>query len=218
MAGYFLMLGTGLKWLGFALSPLLLLPFLLLVIPGPLRVVANNLIRLLDRISSTMLGLAIACAVITVFAQLSVVLARYVFGLSFSWLNETVIYAFAAMFLLAAASALRDDEHVRVDILRGRYSAGMRAGIELAGIYIFLIPICLLILWSAISPSFVRSWANFEASRESDGLPIRFLFRTLIPLLAVLLIGQGLSQALKAAQVLRGHRTPEALHGQGAGA
>lgn len=218
MAEMFLLLGTGLKWLGFGLSPLLLLPLAVLFIPGLLRPLADGLIAVLDRISSATLGAAMVCAVIVVFAQLCVVLARYVFGLSFSWLNETVIYAFAAMFLLAASSALRDDDHVRVDILRTRYGVKPRAGIELAGIYLFLFPICILILWSAISPSFVRSWANFEASRESDGLPILFLFRTLIPLLAVLLIGQGLSQALKAAQVIRGQREADALHGQGAGA
>lgn len=218
MASFFLLLGTGLKWLGFGLSPLLLLPFALLAFPAPLRTVADGLTALLDRISSLFLGGAMACAMLIVFAQLCVVLARYVFGLSFSWLNEIVIYGFAAMFLLAAGTALRDDDHVRVDILRGRYGPNTRAGIELAGIYLFLIPICVLILWSAVSPSFVRSWANFEASRESDGLPIRYLFRTLIPLLAVLLTGQGLSQAIKAAQVIRGQRAPEALHGHGAGA
>ena len=218
MASFFLLLGTGLKWLGFGLSPLLILPFLLLAFPAPLRAIANGLTALLDRISSVFLGGAMACAVIIVFAQLCVVLARYAFGLSFSWLNEIVIYGFAAMFMLAASSALRDDDHVRVDILRARYGPNARAGIELAGIYLFLFPICILILWSAVSPSFVRAWANFEDSRESDGLPIRYIFRTLIPLLAVLLIGQGLSQAIKAAQIIRGQREPEALHGQGAGA
>ena len=218
MAEFFLMLGAGLKWLGFALSPVLLLPFLILVLPRPFRGIANGLVVLLDRIAGVFLGSAMACAMIIVFAQLCVVLARYVFGLSFSWLNEIVIYGFAAMFMLAAGTALRDDDHVRVDILRGGFGPNTRSGIELAGIYLFLIPICLLILWSAVSPSFVRSWANFEASRESDGLPIRYLFRTLIPLLAVLLIGQALSQAIKAAQVIRGEREPEALHGQGAGA
>ena len=218
MASFFLTLGTVIKWAGWLASPLLLLPLVVLALGRPVAPVAETLSRFLDRISGAALGFAMVMSVLMLAAQLAVVIARYVFGLAFSWLSETVIYSFAAMFLIAAASALRDDEHVRVDILRQRYGAKARAAIELGGTYLLLIPICILIFWSAISPSFVRSWAQFEASRESDGLPILFLFRTLVPVFAALLLAQGLSQALKAALVLRGLRAPEALHAQGGGA
>ncbi|MEO0786302.1 MAG: TRAP transporter small permease subunit [Pseudomonadota bacterium] len=212
MAEVFLLLGTGLKWLGFALSPLLLLPFACLVLGRQVRGLANAIAGAIDRISTAALGVAMACGVLIVVAQLCVVILRYVFGLSFSWLSEIVVYGFAAMFLLASASALRDNDHVRVDILRPQFGVKGRAGIELAGTYLLLFPICILILWSAVSPSFVRSWMNFEASRESDGLPILFLFRTLIPLFAVLAMAQGLSQAIKAAQILTGQRQPPEQH------
>ncbi len=208
MAEFFLYLGTGLKWLGFALSPVFLLPILCLVFPKGLLNSANLLASLIDRVSGAVLGFAVACGVIIVITQLLVVIARYVFGLSFSWLSEIVIYGFAAMFLLASASALRDDDHVRVDILRPGFGPTGRALVELVGLYLFLFPVCMLILWAAISPSFVRSWMSFEASRESDGLPILFLFRTLVPLFAVLLMAQGLSQALKMAQIIAGVRMP----------
>ena len=49
-----------------------------------------------------------------------------------------------------------------------------------------------------------RSWALFEGSRESDGLPLLFLFKTLLPAFAVLMLVQGLSEALKAALRLTG--------------
>lgn len=217
MAETFLLLGTVLKWIGFALSPLFLLPLLCLVMARPLEGLANGLIGLVDRVASGALGIAMACGVMIVVAQLLVVILRYVFGLSFSWLSEIVIYGFAAMFLLASASALRDDDHVRVDILRPGFGVKGRAGVEMIGIYAFLFPICILIFWSAISPSFVRSWANFEASRESDGLPILFLFRTLIPVFAALVMAQGLSQALKAALVIAGLREPDEAHTVAAG-
>lgn len=218
MAELFLTLGTILRWVGYLSLPLFLLPMLQLVLVRPLLPISNTVVGAIERVTGTALGFAMACAVLMVFAQLAVVIARYVFGLSFSWLSETVIYSFAALFLIAAAGALRDDAHVRVDILRPRFSGKGRATIELAGTYLFLFPICLLIFWSAISPSFVRSWAQFEASRESDGLPILFLFRTLIPLFATLLMAQGLAQALKAAQILVGVRQAEAVHVQGSGA
>lgn len=217
MAEFFLYLGTGLKWLGFALSPVFLLPILCLVFPRGLLAPANLLASLIDRVSGAALGFAMACGVIIVITQLLVVIARYVFGLSFSWLSEIVIYGFAAMFLLASASALRDDDHVRVDILRPGFGPTGRAWVELLGLYLFLFPVCVLVLWAAISPSFVRSWMSFEASRESDGLPILFLFRTLVPLFAVLLMAQGLSQALKMAQIISGVRSPPENHVAAAG-
>jgi len=217
MAEFFLYLGTGLKWLGFALSPVFLLPILCLVFPKGLLTPANLLASLIDRVSGAALRFAMACGVIIVITQLLVVIARYVFGLSFSWLSEIVIYGFAAMFLLASASALRDDDHVRVDILRPGFGVTGRAWFELVGLYLFLFPVCVLVLWAAISPSFVRSWMSFEASRESDGLPILFLFRTLVPLFAVLLMAQGLSQALKMAQIIAGVRSPPENHVAAAG-
>jgi len=218
LAEFFLTLGNLIKWAGFLASPLLLVPLAVVATGQRVAPAAERLSGVLDRASGMALMAAISAAAVMLGAQLAVVIARYVFGLSFSWLSELVTYGFAAMFLTAAASALRDDAHVRVDILRGRFAPRVRAAIELAGTYLFLVPICLLVFWSAISPSFVRSWASFEASRESDGLPILFLFRTLIPLFATLLLFQGLSQALKAALVIKGLSPPEALHRPGEGA
>lgn len=217
MADFFLMLGTGLRWAGYIALPLFALP-LLVLITDQLGETADRLARILDRISGLALGAAMVASVLMLIAMLAVVVARYSFGLAFSWLSELVTYSFAAMFLLAAAGALRDDEHVRVDILRERYGPRGRALVELLGAYLFVFPVCLLVFWSAISPSFVRSWAMFEGSRESDGLPLLFLFRTLVPLFATLLMAQGLSQALKAALILKGLRKPDSLHHSGGGA
>lgn len=199
----FLTLGGALKWLGLALSPLLLLPLIVTIWPNPVERIAKWLSARIDAVSGWALGGAIAGAIILVGAQLLVVLLRYAFGLSFTWLNEIVIYAFAAMFMLGSASALRDDAHVRVDILRPRFGARRRNWIELAGIYLFLFPICIRLL-AMTEQGLARSWALFEGSRESDGLPLLFLFKTLLPAFAVLMLVQGLSEALKAALRLTG--------------
>lgn len=204
MAEAFLTFGLGLKWAGFLLAPLLLLPFLVLAMPAALAKPARKIAAAIDKLSSAALSAAMVLAMLMVVTQLLVIIGRYIFAWSASWANEIIIYSFAGLFLLSAASALKSDAHVRVDILREKMDPKQRAGVDLAGLYIFLFPICVLILWASISPSFVRSWAQFEGSRETDGLPIYFLFRTLVPLFSVLLMGQGLSQALKAALTLRG--------------
>ena len=209
-ADVLLTLGGWLNWLGLALSPLLLLPLIVTIWPDPVEGPAKWLSRRIDAVSGWALGGAIASAIILVMAQLMVVLLRYAFGMSFTWLNEIVIYAFAAMFMLGAASALRDDAHVRVDILRPRFGPSGRNWVELAGIYLFLFPICIRLL-TMTEQGLARSWALFEGSRESDGLPLLFLFKTLLPVFAVLMLVQGLSEALKAALRLTGklEDTPE---------
>lgn len=203
----FLTLGTGLKWLGIALLPVFLLPLIVVSMPRLLDGAAKRLIALIDRISGSALGIAMVCGVLLIFLQLIVVLLRYAFGLSFTWLNESVIYVFAAMFMIGAAAALRDGAHVRVDILRPRFGENGRNWIELAGTYLLLFPICVRILITA-EPGLTRSWLLLEGSRESDGLPILYLFKTLVPVFAVLLMAQGLSEALKAALRLTGALPP----------
>lgn len=205
----FLTIGSGLKMLGTILLPVFALPLLVLAFPGPLDGVAKRFSSLIDRATGIALGAAITSALILLFAQLGVVVLRYAFGLSFTWLSEIVTYAFAAMFMLGSAAALRDGAHVRVDILRPRFGAAGRNWIELAGIYLFLFPICLRLITTG-EAGLARSWLLMEGSRESDGLPILFLFKTLVPVFAVLLMAQGLSEAIKAALRLTGGLPPDA--------
>lgn len=205
---FFLRLGEFLKWIGLILTPLLLLPLVTLVIPSLTASVSRYLATQIDRATRWALNAAMACAVALFLLQLAVVVASYAFALSWTWLSELVIYAFAAMFMLGAASALRDDAHVRVDILRPRFGQEGRNWIELAGTYLFLFPICIRLLMTG-EEGLTRSWTLFEGSRESDGLPFLFLFKTLVPVFAVLLIAQGLSVALKAALRLTGEAGPD---------
>jgi hypothetical protein len=101
----FLQIGTGLKWLGLLSLPLFLVPLIALSVPRLVDGFALKLSRLIDRISGAALGAAIAAGLLLVFSMLAVVILRYTFALSFSWLNEITTYSFAAMFMLGAAAA-----------------------------------------------------------------------------------------------------------------
>ena len=206
-AQVFLTLGTALKWVGIGLLPLFALPLVLLALPRLADGLAKRISGLIDNISGFALGAAMISALILVFSQLAVVVLRYAFGLSFTWMSEIVTYAFAAMFMLGAAGALRDGAHVRVDILRPRFGETGRNWVELAGAYLFLFPICVRIITTS-EAGLARSWLLLEGSRESDGLPILYLFKTLVPVFAVLLMAQGLSESLKAALRITGVLPP----------
>jgi len=194
--------GTALRYAGYVGLPLLLLPIVVLIAPKPLAGAAKVVSGALDRVSGAAMSFSVAAAFLIILIQLSAVLLRYVFGLSFSWLNDSVIFSFAMIFMLGAAATLRDDGHVRVDIMRSRFGPRTRASIELFGAMAFIFPIGILILYAGAG-LITRTWLDLEPFNESDGLPIKYLFKTLVPLFAVLMMGQGLSQALKSALIIR---------------
>lgn len=160
-----------------------------------------RLARHIDRLSTT-IGRAAAWLVLAaVLLQFAVVVLRYVFGVGSIRLQESVIYAHALAFLLAAAWALKTDAHVRVDVFYGRASGRTRALIDLLGTIFLLVPTMILILWTSI-PYAARAWAIMEGSQETAGLPLVFLLKSVIPLFAVLMILQGAAQAVRAAAAL----------------
>jgi TRAP-type mannitol/chloroaromatic compound transport system permease small subunit len=159
---------------------------------------------LADRIDrlTTSVGWAVAwLALAIVLLQFALVVARYLFGLGSIWLTETVIYAHATLFLLAAAWTLRAGGHVRVDIFYAEASARTKAIIDLIGAALLLLPFALVLVWLSV-PYAARSWAILERSQESSGLPLVFLLKTLIPAFALLMALQGIAQAIRAIQAL----------------
>jgi TRAP-type mannitol/chloroaromatic compound transport system permease small subunit len=143
----------------------------------------------LGRASSWMLLGMVALGAFNALARYS---GRWVgVNLSSNALLEAQWYLFAAVFLLAAPATLAADRHVRVDVLYGRSSARTRAGIDLAGTVLFLLPLCVFGIVASL-PSVVDSWSILEQSPDPGGLP-RFPVKTLLPVALGLLALQGLA-------------------------
>ena len=155
----------------------------------------------IDRLTAVIGRAAAWLVLIVVVLQFALVVARYVFGLGSVWLTETVIYAHAAMFMLAAAWTLQAGGHVRVDVFYADASARTKALIDLIGALLFLLGFMLVLIWLSV-PYAARSWAILEHSQEASGLPIVFALKTLIPVFAALMALQGLAQAIRAAVAL----------------
>ncbi len=173
----------------------------------------TSMTALADRIDrlTTAVGRAVAwLALAIVLLQFALVLARYLFGLGSIWLTETVIYAHATLFMLAAAWTLKASGHVRVDVFYAEASPRTRAKIDLIGALLLLLPFALVLLWLAW-PYAARSWAILERSQETSGLPLVFALKTLIPLFALLMALQGIAQAIRAVILL----IPPPLAGEG---
>src|SRR6185503_11090509 len=151
----------------------------------------------IDRLTAA-IGRSVAwCALVMVGVQFAVVVLRYVFGVGSVWLQESIIYAHAALILLAAAWTLAAGGHVRVDVFYAGASPRRRAMIDLAGALLLLMPFMLVLLIVA-TPYVARAWVILERSREGGGLPLVFVLKTLIPAFAILLGLQGIAQAIRA--------------------
>ncbi len=130
-----------------------------------------------------------------------IVVLRYGFDFNSILMQESVTYMHGSLFLLGAAYALKHGAHVRVDIFYRNLSPRGQAWVNSLGGIVFLLPLCLFILgssWDYVS----ESWAIMETSPEPGGIPAVFLLKSLIPLMALNLLLQGLAEILRSTLVL----------------
>ena len=91
-----------------------------------------------------------------VLLQFIVVVMRYIFGAGFIAMQEGVIYLHATLFMVGAGYTLLHGGHVRVDIFYREARPRRRALVDLIGVILFLLPVCVIIGWS--------SWPYLEQS------------------------------------------------------
>lgn len=143
-----------------------------------------------------------------VLVQFALVMMRYVFGLGSTIVQESVVYMHSIVFLVCAGYTLVHNGHVRCDIFYSASAPRKKAVIDLVGVFVFLLPMCVLIAWVAW-PYVRASWAVLEGSQEGGlGIPAVYLLKTLILVFAVLLALQGLALAAHSALILKGVEGP----------
>ena len=156
-----------------------------------------------ERLGRVVCWLTLAMVLIASYNTVARYSGRYLgINLTSNALLELQWYLFSVVFLLGGAYALKRNAHVRVDVIFERLSPKARASINLAGTFLFLIPFSCMMLWATWG-SVASSWAIMEQSSDPDGLP-RYPVKTLIPIAFILLIFQGLSEAVKQVRVFRG--------------
>ena len=160
---------------------------------------------ILDRISIAIGKTAAWLTVFMVVITFIVVVLRYVFDLGFIWVQESIIWMHAVVFMLGAAYTLQAEEHVRVDVFYRKMSDRSRAWVDLIGVLIFLLPLCVFLAWNSVD-FVLQSWRIGESSREPGGLPYPFvpLLKSLLLLMPLTVALQGASLFLKSLRTLRG--------------
>ncbi len=118
-----------------------------------------------------------------------------------SWL-ELQWYLFGAAFMLAAAHTLKQNEHIRIDIIYGMFSRRRQHWIDLLGHLFFLMPFVLLMVWYLFI--YVNTaFQSGETSANAGGLLI-WPGKLMLLLGFILLLFQGVSEIIKKIAVMRG--------------
>ena len=177
----------------------------------PLLAVASAIDRINELIGKAVAWLILASVLVS---AINAIVRKVLSDSSNKWL-EMQWYLFGAAFLLAAAYTLKQNEHVRIDVLYARHSRRVQHWIDLFGHLVFLMPFVTLMIWY-LTPWAIRSYVSGEMSNNSGGL---ILWPAKMLLLAgfVLLWLQGLSEIIKKIAVMAGHiadpHAGEAPHG-----
>jgi len=161
-----------------------------------------SLSRLIDGVNEKIAGIVSWALLAAVLICAGNALIRYIFNYSSNAWLEIQWYLYSAVFMLASAYTLKRDEHVRVDVFVGRFSKRTQVWIDLFGFLLFLLPICLLILWYGI-PFALISIQSAEMSSNAGGL-IVWPAKLLVPLGFLLLVLQGISEIIKRIAFLAG--------------
>ncbi|RJE80063.1 TRAP transporter small permease subunit [Paracoccus sp. JM45] len=158
--------------------------------------------RGIDRVN-TVIGRSVAWLILLAILVSAVnAIIRKVFSISSNAWLELQWYLFGGAFMLASAYTLLVNEHIRIDVIYGRWSRKVQHWIDLIGTVLFLLPFTALMIW-LLFPSFMISWRTNEISMNAGGLLIWPAKAILVAGFSLLFI-QGLSELIKKVAVMRG--------------
>ena len=153
--------------------------------------------RFVDRVGQLVSWLAL---VIVALMSVNVVL-RYLFSIGSVWAQELEWHLLVPLVLFGCSYALRHGEHVRVDIVYGRFSPRAKVAVDLFS-SLLVIAISALFIWFSLH-YVQQAYVIDEGSPDPGGLPHRYLLKALLPAGFALLLAQGVAGALRSWHRLR---------------
>lgn len=146
------------------------------------RGLVHYLDRFTDIVGNTLSLLTAAMVIITSL----VVILRYGFGQGSIFLQESITYLHATVFMLCCGYALLHNSHVRVDIFYRRWQPSQQAWVNALGGVLLVLPFCAFMTYASFD-FVMTSWRIGETSAEPGGIPAVFLLKSLLPVMALLL-------------------------------
>ena len=166
-----------------------------------------QIVRRVDRANQLLARWVSWLLLVMVAITAVVVVMRRGFDFGSISLQESVTYMHGMLFLLSFAGCLAVDKHVRVDILYRQFTDTRRAWVNLMGSVFLAMPFIGLLIWLTADYA-LSSWQVLEGSKESGGLPMLFLLKSVVPLGFIALFIQVISDAVYSLSRLLGQSWP----------
>lgn len=161
-----------------------------------------NISRLVDRLNEWVGRWVSWLVLAAVLISATNAVVRKAFNFSSNAFLEIQWYLFAAVFLLAAGYTMLRQEHVKIDVVLGRFAKRTQIKIEMFGIVVFLMPFVITVI-ALVWPLVTKAYISGEMSSNAGGL-IRWPVFALVPVGFGLLGLQGASEFIKRLAFLRG--------------
>lgn len=156
-----------------------------------MRNFAHKLCGAIDTLSDWTGKICMWSAFIGMMIVIYEVVCRYVFRFANDWVFETTIMIYAFHFCMCASYALKNGAHVAIDIISNKFSNRAQAIMDMIAYCLFFFPSVGIVFWRGIKFA-GDSWAIKEVSWSEFPAPI-YLQKTIIPVMAALLLLQGLA-------------------------
>jgi len=124
------------------------------------------------------------------------VVARYAFHAPTEWAYDVTYMLYGTIFMLAAAFTLLKKGHIRTDLFYNKWPPKKQGAVDAVMYLLFYFPGIIFFLVAGWEYA-TYSWSTAERAALSPWRPILYPFKTVIPVTAVLLLVQGVSELLK---------------------
>lgn len=157
---------------------------------------------LIDKLTDNIANGLLYILIVLIVLVFSTVFFRYVFNMSYIIIQEIIMYLHALIFMFGISYALKENSHVKIDVLYNSLNKRTQRVISIAGLVSFILPTALFIIYISID-MVTQSWMILEGSSEAGGLDLVFILKSLIPISGILIFLQGISELIKHIRVTR---------------
>ena len=135
------------------------------------------------------------------------IIARYAFTAPTMWAYDISRMLYGALFMLGSGYALSKGVHIRADFLYRSWSERTQGLVDGALYLLFYFPGLIIFTWTALDFA-SAAWMRGERGMDTAWMPPVYPIKSVLPVGAVLLLIQGVSEFLKSVYAATRGRWP----------
>ena len=156
----------------------------------------SNFDKIIDNLIENICNILMVLLLMMILMVFISIVFRYFFNISSASLQELIMYCHAIIFMFGISYTLKENGHVKIDIIFNTFSKKIQSYISIIGILLFIFPMAFFLIYISMG-MVIQSWLILEGSSEAGGLNLVFILKTIIPLTGFLILLQSSSQLLK---------------------